>query len=196
MSTKNTRAERQDIVEWPDVLDAPAEVLTPDEFKLAFRGLAAGVAVVTAIVDGKKAAMTATSVASLSATPPLFIFSASQLSSATEVIGQAETVVVHILDAQQIDLARLCATSGVDRFADTDSWRYLPTGEPCFHEARVWIRGRIVSRYTAGSSLVHVIEALSSNIELDHSARWEGEHQPLVYHNRTWHALGSASVVE
>lgn len=118
--------------------EAVTDAISADEFKLAFRGLAAGVAFVTAKVDGELAAMTATSVASLSATPPLFVFSASQLSSATKVIERAETLVVHILSADQIDLAKLGATSGVDRFADTDRWGLLPTGEPHFPEAHVF----------------------------------------------------------
>lgn len=169
------------------------DTLSADQFKLAFRGLAAGVALVTATLDGQHAAMTATSVTSLSATPPLFAFSASQLSSATKVIARAETVVVHILSADQVDLAKLGATSGIDRFADTERWQNLPTGEPHFPEARVWIRGRVVDRFTAGASVVHIVEALSSN-----AAEVQDDSvpsAPLVYHNRTWHALGAASEI-
>lgn len=168
------------------------EVLSEEEFKNAFRGLAAGVAVVTAEIDGEPAAMTATSVSSLSATPPLLVFSASQLSSATRIIGEADTVVVHILSANQLDLAKLCATSGVDRFADNGSWRTLPTGEPLFTGAEKWIRGRVVQRFTAGASLIHVVEALDAG---SGEAVGEGA-EPLVYHNRTWHALGDTSAIE
>ena len=59
------------------------EVLSPERFKLAFRNLAAGVSVVTADDGTGPVAMTATSVISISATPPLLVFSASQLSSAS-----------------------------------------------------------------------------------------------------------------
>lgn len=172
---------------------ADSEAISPEEFKLAFRGLAAGVAVITASVDGEAAAMTTTSVASLSATPPLLAFSASQLSSATKVIGEADTVVVHILSSEQIELAKLCATSGVDRFADTSAWHHLPTGEPHFHGAHAWIRGRVVNRFAAGSSVVHIVEALSSNVR-DRDAAVAAP-APLVYHNRTWHALGEPSAL-
>lgn len=167
--------------------------LAAEEFKLAFRGLAAGVAVITAIVDGERAAMTATSVTSLSATPPLVMFSASTLSSATSVIAQADTVVIHLLSARQVELAKLCATSGSDRFADIDTWRDLPTGEPHFPSVPVWIRGRVVNRFTAGSSVVHVVEALSSSI--DNAEVELAVEAPLVYHNRTWHALDQRSAL-
>jgi flavin reductase (DIM6/NTAB) family NADH-FMN oxidoreductase RutF len=182
-----------EIVDSPDALEPVESVLSADDFKLAFRGLAAGVAVITAEVNGEKAAMTATSVASLSATPPLFIFSASQLSSATKIISEADTVVVHILSADQLAIAQLGATSGIDRFGVPGSWEPLPTGEPHFPAAEVWIRGRVVNRFTAGSSIVHVVEALSSNV--GEAGKAFDDAQPLVYHNRTWHALGDASRV-
>lgn len=192
-SQTGKHVEAHGIVDSPDDLAPVSAALSADDFKLAFRGLAAGVAVVTAEHEGEKAAMTATSVASLSATPPLFIFSASQLSSATAVIGQADTVVVHILTAAQLGLAIRGATSGIDRFAETAEWSRLPTGEPHFHDAAVWIRGRIVNRFTAGASIVHVVEALTSNVSDDpHTA---SESSPLVYHNRTWHALGERSAL-
>ena len=190
----DTPVRASDIVESPSALVPVDEMLSADDFKLAFRGLAAGVAVITAMVGDEKAAMTATSVASISATPPLFIFSASQLSSATTVIAEADTVVMHVLTADQLDIAKLCATSGIDRFSDAGMWSPLPTGEPHFHGAHVWIRGRVVNRFTAGSSVVHVVEALSSSAGEMAATDWEGA-QPLVYHNRAWHSLGDASQI-
>jgi flavin reductase (DIM6/NTAB) family NADH-FMN oxidoreductase RutF len=191
-TTADMPVPAKDIVASPERLDAPDHVLSADDFKLAFRGLAAGVAVITAQVGEEKAAMTATSVASLSATPPLFVFSASQLSSATDVIGRADTVVVHLLSAEQLELAQLCATSGIDRFGNVDQWTTLPSGEPYFLAAQVWIRGRVVNRFTAGSSVVHIVEALSSNVSGMSANDWDGA-EPLVYHNRAWHALGDGS---
>lgn len=180
------------IVDSPDDLVPLSTALSADDFKLAFRGLAAGVAIVTSEHDGELGAMTATSVASISATPPLLIFSASQLSSATAVIAQAETVVVHILTADQLDLAILCAASGADRFADPSPWRRLPTGEP-YLPGTAWIRGRVVNRFAAGASIVHVVEALTSNVsEEQHPTSGAS---PLVYHNRTWHALDERSAL-
>lgn len=163
--------------------------LSADAFKLAFRHHAAGVAVVTADAGDGPVGITATSVFSVSAEPPLMVFSISGRSSSAPTIRRAETLVVHLLGARQLHIARLCATSGVDRFADTSIWDRLPTGEPHFPGVPVWLRGRVINRMEAGDSTVIAIHALES-------AHAEGPADPLVYHNRTWHALGDASRLE
>jgi flavin reductase (DIM6/NTAB) family NADH-FMN oxidoreductase RutF len=171
-----------------------ASTVTPDEFRAAFRNHPAGVALITADNGDGPVALTATSVFSVSVAPPLLVFSVSELSSSTPTIRRAESVVVHLLGAAQIDLAKLGATSGIDRFADTSIWSRLPTGEPYFPAAHAWIRGRVVNKMAAGGSTVVVVEALETHapsagdVEADASIAL-----PLVYHNRTWHHLNENS---
>jgi flavin reductase (DIM6/NTAB) family NADH-FMN oxidoreductase RutF len=162
--------------------------LSADEFKLAFRNHAAGVAVITADAGHGPVGLTATSVFSVSAEPPLFVFSLSGSSSSSPTIREAETLVVHLLGADQLDLAKLCATSGIDRFADTSIWDRLPSGEPYFPGAAAWIRGTVINRMEAGSSTVVAVHALEAHLPDD-----AAEAAPLVYHNRTWHHLGAHS---
>lgn len=160
-------------------------------FKSLFRGHPGGVSVITAEGPGGPVALTATSVASISVDPPLLIFSVSTLSSAAPSILAADTVVVHLLDADDLQIAELAATSGVDRFADLDRWTRLATGEPLYHGVRAWTRCAIINRLEAGGSTVVVAHALQGAVarEPDHEAG------PLVYHNRTWHRLGAGSVI-
>lgn len=163
--------------------------LSADAFKHAFRNHPGGVAVITADAGSGPAALTATSVFSVSAEPPLLVFSVSDASSATPTIVAAETLVVHLLGDSQLRLAKLCATSGVDRFADRDAWDRLATGEPYYRDAPIRLRGRIIDRIPAGSStlvVVHALDATSRSLDPVH---------PLVFHNRTWHALGQHSVI-
>ena len=167
-----------------DVLDSG---LSPDEFKAAFRHHAAGVAVITADAGDGPVGITASSVFSVSAEPPLLVFSISGRSSSAPTIQRADTVVIHLLGSQQLDIARLCSTSGIDRFADTSIWGRLPTGEPHFPGVPVWIRGRVINRMEAGDSTVIAVHALESAHTDSHLTT------PLVYHNRTWHALGDGS---
>jgi flavin reductase (DIM6/NTAB) family NADH-FMN oxidoreductase RutF len=173
------------------------ESVTPDEFKAAFRNHPAGVAVITADAGDGPVALTATSVFSVSVAPPLLVFSVSELSSSTPTIRRAETVVVHLLGAAQIDIAKLGATSGIDRFADTSIWERLPTGEPHFPAAHAWIRGRVVNTMDAGGSTVVAVQALETHAPPagDPSADAR-EAEPLVYHNRTWHRLGDHSKID
>lgn len=63
----------------------------------------------------------------VSAEPPLLGFSTSLVSSASPVTNAAETLVIHLVDAVDLYLAKLASTSGIDRFADTELWRRLPT---------------------------------------------------------------------
>lgn len=166
--------------------------LSPDDFKAAFRNHAAGVAVVTADAGEGPVGMTATSVFSVSVTPPLLVFSVSDYSSATPTIVRSDSVVVHLLGADQVDLAKLCSTSGIDRFADTSRWARLKTGEPYFPAAHAWIRGTVVNTLVAGSSTLMVVNATHAKRALlpvgaDAAA---DDARPLVYHNRTWHELG------
>src|ERR1700712_2067372 len=92
--------------------------LGPDAFKLAFRNHPAGVAVITADAGDGPVGLTATSVFSVSAEPALLVFSISALSSSAPTINRADTVVVHLLGADQLELAKLFSTKGADRFAD------------------------------------------------------------------------------
>ena len=171
-----------------NIEDSVSGGLSADEFKAAFRQHPAGIAVITGDAGQGPVAMTASSVFSVSAEPPVLVFSISAMSSAAPTLLAAETLVVHMLTAENIDLAKLGATSGIDRFADTSIWDRLPTGEPYFTGAHAWLRGRVVDKMSIGDSTVVAVHALESNIPNDAASA-----QPLVYHNRTWHKLGENS---
>ncbi|MCT9821305.1 flavin reductase family protein [Microbacterium sp. W1N] len=168
-----------------------ASSLSAEEFKSLFRGHPGGVAVITADAGEGPVALTATSVSSVSAEPPLLIFSISALSSAAPVLERAETVVVHLLDANDIDIAKLGATSGIDRFAETHRWSRLVTGEPVYNDVRAWARCAVIGRMDAGTSTVIAAHALQSSVARDVEPGAAGD--ALVYHNRTWHRLGDHS---
>lgn len=177
-----------------NVSASPTHV-TADDFKAAFRNHAAGVAVITADAGDGPVALTATSVFSVSIDPPLLVFSASELSSSTPTIRKADTLVVHLLSAAQLDIAKIGATSGIDRFADASIWRRLETGEPYFPSAHAWIRGRVVDRMQAGGSTVVAVQALEAHGPDTGNVEHEADSAPLVYHNRTWHRLGGHSAI-
>ncbi|NKX54819.1 flavin reductase family protein [Arthrobacter mobilis] len=159
-----------------------------DEFKAAFRNHPAGVAVITADPGGGPVGLTASSVISVSANPPLLVFSLSAFSSAAPALARAETVVVHLLGAGQVQLAKTFATGGIDRFADHTSWSRLVTGEPVLTDAQTWLRGRVVDRMEAGDSTVVAVQVLQARVP-------DAAPDPLVFHNRTWHSLGGQSVL-
>jgi flavin reductase (DIM6/NTAB) family NADH-FMN oxidoreductase RutF len=165
-----------------------------ETLKRAFRLHPSGVAVVTADPTGDDpVAMTVSSLASVSTEPPLLVFSVSALSSAAPKFERSNTVVVHMVGADHLKLAQLGAASGIDRFADADAWRRLPTGEPVFTEVYAWLRGEIVFRLRAGNSTICVVHAIEANVPSSESTTPPA---PLVYHARIWHRIGDRSSIQ
>ncbi|MDF2667490.1 MAG: flavin reductase-like protein [Microbacterium sp.] len=75
----------------PESTPAIGTSVSADDFKRAFRGHPGGIAVITAYGENGPVALTASSVSSVSADPPLLIFSVSALSSATPTIMRLPT---------------------------------------------------------------------------------------------------------
>ncbi|CUU57194.1 NADH-FMN oxidoreductase RutF, flavin reductase (DIM6/NTAB) family [Parafrankia irregularis] len=159
-------------------LGAESELIDPAALRRVFRGHAAGVAIVTMPGPHGPVGFTATSVASLSADPPLLSFSVAITSSCTPALAAATGLVVHLLSDDQEELAARFATPGIDRFAEPTRWRTLPTGEPLLADAAVWLRTRIRSRLIAGDH--HLVIAEIAETRVDSAA---GLLAPLVYHN-------------
>ena len=120
----------------------------------------------------------------------MLVFSLSSQSSAAAAIAASDTIVVHLLDEHDLELAKRGATSGVDRFADTSAWARLATGEPVFPGVRAWVRCAIINRMDAGGSTVIAAHALQHHLARDVEPGEGGG--ALVYHNRSWHRLGDA----
>lgn len=155
-------------------------------FKAAFGGHPAGVAVITAASGTGPVGITASSVASVSAEPPLLAFSLAAASGSAAAIAVADSVVVHLLTAADLDLARIFATSTSERFSDSMAWTTLDTGEPLLFHAGFALRCTILSRTPAGGSLLlaaQVVDVMAP----------ESSHAPMVYHSRSFHALGEHS---
>jgi flavin reductase (DIM6/NTAB) family NADH-FMN oxidoreductase RutF len=173
------------------------ESLSPDHFKAIFRQHPAGVAVVTLRHRERLVGFTATSVISVSAEPPLLAFSVAGGSSSWVPLSEADTVVINFLSADQVDLSARFATSGIDRFA-CGGWSLLDSGEPVLDGAPRWVRAKIIQRTRVGSSQLICLEAISSSIAHDVSVSAEPAGRdvpPLVYHDRVYHRLDTASAL-
>lgn len=166
-----------------------------DNFKAAFRNHPGGVAILTADSGDGPVGLTATSVSSVSANPPMLMFSVSGQSSSGPALKKATSVVVHLLGEQEVELAKTFATSGINRFEDETSWARLATGEPYLLAATTWLRGKVVNQMDAGDSTIVVIEILEVRLpEAEDEATKKP--RPLVYHNRAWHSLSDSSTLE
>jgi flavin reductase (DIM6/NTAB) family NADH-FMN oxidoreductase RutF len=162
----------------------PPATLT-EAFFSAFRHHPSGVAIITAEADGGPVALTVSSLISVSASPPTVAFSLSAASSTAKAVEQAKTVVVHFVRRADMEIARLCATSGVDRFGPQVRWDRLSTGEPYYPQVDLWFRAALRDRLTVPGACLVTAELLSAS-PLSQELR---EDDTLVYANRTWHGL-------
>ncbi len=156
-----------------------------DAFLSAFRHHPSGVAIITADPGDGPTALTISSLISVSVAPPTVAFSLSGLSSSAQAVGRAASVVVHFVRRSDMALARLCATSGADRFGLGVRWDRLPTGEPFYPEIELWFRAALRGRLVAPGATLVTAELLS----VSPLSREEREDDALVYANRTWHGL-------
>ncbi|WP_433058755.1 flavin reductase family protein [Dactylosporangium sp. CS-033363] len=156
-------------------------------FRRVLRRHAAAVVVVTAPrPGGTGAGFTATSFTSVSLDPPLVSFCVAQAGSARPAVSAAALVAVHVLTAQQEEVARIFATPGIDRFAAyarIGSWHEGPEGVPVLHGPLAVLVCRVVNQVEAGD---HVI-VIASPVHAEHHD--DAGATPLVYHDGTYTGL-------
>ena len=162
---------------------------TSEQFKLAFGHQPAGVAIITATDEnGAPAGFTASSLTSVSADPAIIAFSLKANSGSAAKIAAAPSFLVHMLDAENVTIAKNFATHDYPRFADTSTWEFVSTGEPLVHCVRRVLRATPLSRVEAGPAIVFTAQ-------VEEFVRNDCEGTPLVYHSRNFHALGDHSNV-
>ncbi|QYN32267.1 flavin reductase family protein [Pseudonocardia sp. DSM 110487] len=160
--------------------------LLASAFRDAFRHHPTGVAVVTARDGaGGPVGLTASSVASVSLSPPALVLSISHRASAAAALLAADWFLVHLLEARNVELAMRFATSDADRFGPATGWTPLATGEPWFPEAPTALRCRPLTRTPVGDATVVTAEVVGVR-----SSGRAG--MPLIHHDRGYHVLGPA----
>lgn len=170
-----------------DAVAADQAALGATEFKAVFRHHPAGVAVVTLRTEENDlVGLTATSVISVSAEPPVLAFSIAASSSSWPALARSGTVAVSFLADDQRAVAARFASRGIDRFA-AGGWTLLDTGEPVIEGAVAWVRGAVVQRTPVGQSYLVAVLALSSSIREGASA--------IVYRDRGYHRIGAHSAI-
>lgn len=159
------------------------------DFSAVFGDHPAGIAVITAKGPEGPVGLTVSSVSSVSAQPPIIGFSLQARSGSAALVAQADSLLVHLLDAPNIGLARAFATHGAPRFGDAMEWEWLPSGEPLLKGVGRVMRVHPLARIQAGPALVFnagVVEILGA----------QPNGAPMVYHRRQFHTLSPESVVD
>ena len=135
------------------------------EFRTALGMFATGVTIVTARTDtGALVGLTANSFNSVSMTPPLVLWSLSKKAASLPVFSTGSHYAIHILSAQQQDLARRFASQGVDRFQGVE-FSCGTAGAPLITGAAAIFECFNRSRYDEGDHVIFVgeVERCSHN---------------------------------
>jgi flavin reductase (DIM6/NTAB) family NADH-FMN oxidoreductase RutF len=164
------------------VTDTEAALRTglSDDFKTGFRHHPAGVALIVAATPAGPAGLTVSSLASVSAAPPMLSFSVAATRGSAGALLTAERLDVVLLSADQGAVAEAFATPGAPRFTVEQGWR-MDDGWPRLEGARATFHGRIVQLVPAGESRLALVAV--SEVELGAPA------EPLLYHDRTYRRL-------
>lgn len=170
----------------PSTTPPPAPVPSSavgEGMKAAFRHHPAGVAIITAMTDHGPSGLTASSVASVAIDPAAIMFSVTRATGSAGAILEADSFIVHLIDAEHADLAQNFAISGAERFTEVQGWTTLETGEPHLPGARVALRCQTLHTVTVGSSVVVIAEV----VEVLEGTRGE----PVVYIDRAFHGVNA-----
>ena len=94
-----------------------------EDFLIAMRGITSTVNVVSAKLNEERHAMTATSVASLSLSPPAMIICVNKEASIHNILRKDTRFVINVLSNKQQNLSELCSSTeeGESRFKD-EGW--------------------------------------------------------------------------
>ena len=154
--------------------------MTPELFKHIMRHQAATVVLITTD-GGDRAGLTATSLTSVSADPPLVLFCVARTASAWPALSVTDRIGIHLLGEDSQELARRFSTTGIDRF-DHPAIGH-DEGLTSVAGAVAWLECRVVDRIPAGDH--HIV--LASPIRGGKSGHHSHEHRgPLLYHDRRY----------
>jgi len=143
-----------------------------ERFKGAFRRFPTGVAVICAAGLEGPVGLTASSVASVSVTPPALSFSVMGTRSARALLD-APSFVVHLLGPKHVGLARDFSRADGPRFTPEQGWSTLPSGEPILPGALAALRCIPLHLVPVGDATLVVLEVF-----------YGPEDGRLIYHAR------------
>lgn len=132
-----------------------AEAALAERVKDVHRHFPTGVTIVTTSVDGMPFGLAVNAFASLSLTPPLVLVCVAATSSTYPKLFEAELLGVNILAHDQLDVARVFARSGGEKFAGV-AWRHGSRGAPLLDGVSARLELTIEHRIPAGTHTIFV----------------------------------------
>lgn len=170
-----------------EALSASSKRDSQREMTTALRMHAAGVAIVTTETAEGPVGLTINSLASVSVSPRVLMFSFTHHGGAAGAIIAADSFVVHLLKAQNAPLALAFGTPSGTRFSADQGWSRLPTGEPFLPSAGYAIRCTPREVHSIAAARI-VFADVAEIVECEPGS-------PLVYCDHVFHTLTAADAV-
>ena len=154
-------------------------------FRNALGRFATGVTIVTTVDgEGRIFGVTANSYNSVSLDPPLVLWSLARNSRSTPAFEQCEAFAIHVLSADQEELAMRFAGRGEgDKFAGLEI-REGVGGVPLFDDCAAHFECKTENRFDGGDHIIFLGRVV--NFE-------RGDHEPLIFHDGQFARLTSKS---
>ncbi|MCA1840803.1 MAG: flavin reductase family protein [Actinomycetota bacterium] len=149
-------------------------------YRTVMRNLAAGVSIVTAVVDGVPYGMTATSFTSVSLDPMLVQVSLEKSSRTHQAVRDMTRFAVNILAADQAEVAQRFAESGNDSYDQVD-FSMSPTGLPIIDGAIGTLECEVIDELDGGDHTIFVGKVTDGS--------YDEQSSPLLYFRGKYRTL-------
>ena len=149
-----------------------APLVDPHQFRHVVGHLPSGVTVVTTQVGGRRFGMTASSVTSLSADPPMMLACINNAVPTADAVTRSGGYVVNILGEHQGELAHQFAVASKDKFRSV-AVRKGASGMPLLADALAHIECEVTERVVGGTHTIFLGRVVSATA---------GDGQPLTYY--------------
>jgi len=162
-------------------MNSTDELRPSESFLESFRRHGAGIAVITLLKkDGSPTGFIATSLASLSANPPLATFNIAQTASSWSSVSIDTPVLIHLLSTDNVALAKKMAGESDQRF-EGDHWEEGPGGLPLLTGVHAWMSATIVAITEVEFSAMVAARITGGSLG--------AESTPLVYSGRDYRSV-------
>ena len=151
---------------------AAAPLVDPHQFRHVVGHLPSGVTVVTTKVGGRRFGMTASSVTSLSADPPMMLACINNTVPTADAVARSGAYVVNILGEDQGELAHQFAVASKDKFRSV-AVREGVAGMPLLADALAHIECEVTEQVIGGTHTIFLGRVVSATA---------GPGQPLTYY--------------
>jgi flavin reductase (DIM6/NTAB) family NADH-FMN oxidoreductase RutF len=158
-----------------------ADPTDPTAFRRVLSRFPSGLVILTTEVEGKPYGLTCQAFSSVSLEPPLISAFLHVDSGSLWAVGEAKRFVISILADDQIELARIFAIKGADKFRNVDLVR-SPSGLPVINGSLAWLECDLHDQFDAGDhkGVLGRVVAMGHERDIKPLVYWRGGYGEFV----------------